>query len=85
VGLFLAAWLAARLIWSYARIEEKWHPAPQSGWLPQATIGPMASSSPVTARRGQTVQPAVLAISRSTSAVPGIRVPCLTVSGWWPR
>jgi len=85
VGLFLAAWLAALLIWRYARIEEKWNPAPQSGTPRPAPIGPMASSSPVTARRGQTVQPAVLAISRSTSAVPGIRVPCLTVSGWWPR
>jgi nickel/cobalt transporter (NiCoT) family protein len=30
VGLFLAAWLAALLIWRYARIEEKWNPAPQS-------------------------------------------------------
>jgi len=85
VGLFLAAWLAALLIWRYARIEEKWNPAPQSGTPRPAPIGPMASSSPVTARRDQTVQPAVLAISRSTSAVPGIRVPCLTVSGWWPR
>jgi high-affinity nickel-transport protein len=85
VGLFLAAWLAALLIWRYARIEEKWNPAPQSGTPRPAPIGPMASSSPVTARRGQTVQPAVMAISRSTSAVPGIRVPCLTVSGWWPR
>src|SRR6476646_95442 len=28
VGLFLAAWLAALLIWRYARIEEKWNPAP---------------------------------------------------------
>ena len=28
VGLFLATWLAALLIWRYARIEEKWHPAP---------------------------------------------------------
>src|SRR6478736_8034510 len=85
VGLFLAAWLAALLIWRYARIEEKWNPAPQSGTPRPAPIGPMASSSPVTARRDQTVQPAVMAISRSTSAVPGIRVPCLTVSGWWPR
>ena len=85
VGLFLATWLAALLIWRYARIEEKWNPALQSGTPRPAPIGPMASSSPVTARRGQTVQPAVMAISRSTSAVPGIRVPCLTVSGWWPR
>ena len=28
VGLFLATWLAALLIWRYARIEEKWNPAP---------------------------------------------------------
>jgi nickel/cobalt transporter (NiCoT) family protein len=28
VGLFLAAWLAALLIWRYAHIEEKWHPSP---------------------------------------------------------
>ena len=27
VGLFLATWLAALLIWRYARIEEKWNPA----------------------------------------------------------
>jgi len=31
VGLFLATWLAALLIWRYARIEEKWNPSPQSG------------------------------------------------------
>jgi nickel/cobalt transporter (NiCoT) family protein len=31
VGLFLATWLAAMLIWRYARIEEKWNPSPQSG------------------------------------------------------
>ena len=31
VGLFLATWLAALLIWRYARIEQKWSPAPQSG------------------------------------------------------
>src|ERR1700729_673643 len=31
VGLFLATWLAALLIWRYARIEQKWNPAPQSG------------------------------------------------------
>jgi high-affinity nickel-transport protein len=28
VGLFLATWLAALLIWRYARIEEKWSQAP---------------------------------------------------------
>jgi high-affinity nickel-transport protein len=28
VGLFLATWLAALLIWRYARIEEKWNKAP---------------------------------------------------------
>jgi len=28
VGLFLATWLAALLICRYARIEEKWNPAP---------------------------------------------------------
>ena len=28
VGLFLATWLAALLIWRYARIEQKWNPAP---------------------------------------------------------
>ena len=28
VGLFLATWPAALLIWRYARIEEKWKPAP---------------------------------------------------------
>ena len=28
VGLFLATWLVALLIWRYARIEEKWNPAP---------------------------------------------------------
>ena len=28
VGLFLATWLAALLIWRYARIEEKWNPPP---------------------------------------------------------
>jgi nickel/cobalt transporter (NiCoT) family protein len=28
VGLFLATWLAALLIWRYARIEERWSPAP---------------------------------------------------------
>jgi high-affinity nickel-transport protein len=27
VGLFLATWLAALLIWRYARIEERWSPA----------------------------------------------------------
>jgi high-affinity nickel-transport protein len=27
VGLFLATWLAALLIWRYARIEQKWSPA----------------------------------------------------------
>jgi nickel/cobalt transporter (NiCoT) family protein len=27
VGLFLATWLAALLIWRYARIEEKWNVA----------------------------------------------------------
>jgi high-affinity nickel-transport protein len=27
VGLFLTTWLAALLIWRYARIEEKWNPA----------------------------------------------------------
>ena len=27
VGLFLVTWLAALLIWRYARIEEKWNPA----------------------------------------------------------
>jgi nickel/cobalt transporter (NiCoT) family protein len=31
VGLFLATWLAAVLIWRCARIEEKWNPGPQSG------------------------------------------------------
>jgi nickel/cobalt transporter (NiCoT) family protein len=31
VGLFLAIWLAALLVWRYAHIEEKWNPAPQSG------------------------------------------------------
>jgi nickel/cobalt transporter (NiCoT) family protein len=31
VGMFLATWLAALLIWRYARIEQKWNPAPQSG------------------------------------------------------
>ena len=31
VGLFLATWLAALLIWRYARIEEKWNPSGQSG------------------------------------------------------
>jgi len=31
VGLFLATWMAAVLIWRYARIEEKWNPSPQSG------------------------------------------------------
>jgi hypothetical protein len=38
-------------------------------------------------RRGQTVQLAVMAISRPISAVPGrhIRVCYLTASGWWPR
>jgi hypothetical protein len=38
-------------------------------------------------RRGQTVQPAVMAVSRPISAAPGsfIRVRYLTVSGWWPR
>ncbi len=38
-------------------------------------------------RRGQTVQPAVRAISRPISVVPGsyIRPGYLTVSGWWPR
>jgi hypothetical protein len=38
-------------------------------------------------RRGQTVQPAVMAIGRPISAVAGsyIRVHYLTVSGWWPR
>jgi len=37
--------------------------------------------------RGQTVQLAVMAISRPMSAVPGsyIRVRYLTVSRWWPR
>lgn len=36
---------------------------------------------------GLTVQPAVMAVSRPISAVPGnyIRVRYLTVSGWWPR
>ena len=87
VGLFLAAWLAALLIWRYARIEQKWNPTPQSGTPRPAPTGSLASSSPGTARRGQTVQPAVMAISRPISAVPSslIRVPCLTVSGWWPR
>jgi high-affinity nickel-transport protein len=28
VGLFLATWLGALLIWRYARIEEKWNRAP---------------------------------------------------------
>ena len=28
VGMFLVTWLAALLIWRYARIEEKWKPAP---------------------------------------------------------
>ena len=38
-------------------------------------------------RRGQTVQPALMAISRPISAVPPsyIRVRYLTVSRWWPR
>jgi hypothetical protein len=38
-------------------------------------------------RAGQTVQPAVMAISMPISAVPGsyIRVRYLTVSEWWPR
>ena len=31
VGLFLATWLAALLIWRYARIEERWSPAPGPG------------------------------------------------------
>jgi nickel/cobalt transporter (NiCoT) family protein len=31
VGLFLVTWLAALLIWRYARIEEKWKLSPQSG------------------------------------------------------
>jgi nickel/cobalt transporter (NiCoT) family protein len=31
VGLFLATWLAAVLIWRYARIEERWSPAPGPG------------------------------------------------------
>jgi high-affinity nickel-transport protein len=31
VGLFLVTWLAALLIWRFARIEEKWSPAPRSG------------------------------------------------------
>jgi high-affinity nickel-transport protein len=30
VGLFLVTWLAALLIWRFARIEEKWSPAPSS-------------------------------------------------------
>jgi hypothetical protein len=38
-------------------------------------------------RRGQTVQPALMAISRPISAVPPsyIWVRYLTVSRWWPR
>jgi hypothetical protein len=38
-------------------------------------------------RRGQTVQPAPMAIIRPVSAVPPsyIRVHYLTVSRWWPR
>jgi hypothetical protein len=38
-------------------------------------------------RRGQTVQPALMAISRPISDVPPsyIRVRYLTVSRWWPR
>jgi hypothetical protein len=38
-------------------------------------------------RRGQIVQPAVMAISTLVSAMPGryIRVRGLTVSSWWPR
>lgn len=38
-------------------------------------------------RRGQAVQPAVMAISGPICAVPGgyIRVCYLTASGWWPR
>ncbi len=36
VGLFLATWLAALLIWRFARIEEKWNPAP----------GPARSAAP---------------------------------------
>ena len=38
-------------------------------------------------RRGQTFQPALMAISRPISAVPPsyIRVRYLTVSRWWPR
>jgi nickel/cobalt transporter (NiCoT) family protein len=31
VGLFLATWLAALLIWRYARIEERWSPGPGPG------------------------------------------------------
>ena len=31
VRLFLATWLAALLIWRYARIEERWNPSPPSG------------------------------------------------------
>jgi high-affinity nickel-transport protein len=31
VGLFLATWLAAVLIWRFARIEERWNPGPRSG------------------------------------------------------
>jgi nickel/cobalt transporter (NiCoT) family protein len=42
VGLFLATWLAALLIWRYARIEQKWSPTPQSGTpLAPGAAGPM--------------------------------------------
>ena len=47
----------------------------------------LIASSRGTSRRGQIVRPAVMAVSRSISAVPGslVRVRYLTVSGWWPR
>ena len=42
VGLFLATWLAALLIWRYARIEQKWNPAPSPAHpVAPGAAGPM--------------------------------------------
>jgi nickel/cobalt transporter (NiCoT) family protein len=42
VGLFLATWLAALLIWRYARIEQKWSPAPSPAHpVAPGAAGPM--------------------------------------------
>jgi high-affinity nickel-transport protein len=48
VGLFLATWLAALLIWRYARIEEKWNPA-----APKAATGGVHP----TIRQTRTIRP----------------------------